>query len=307
MLLPAYHQGLNRKRETNIKQMVDNIKLLHSGRAAAWLATILLWIPSGLSVLLYFDWTNHKYPVYNSDIYGSYLDSRYLAQVWAWRRANFGFILSLDFFGALGLLISIYCIFCIKSIYKWSARFLSNIMLYTYLIGALLPSLEFLQNMGAYTAAYDLYQQITNMNDFVSLEISYQISQASSVWVFSLIYVLLGISVLCASALFWFDAEYRSKAHAILGVVVASVGFIAFIIEVSLFFNRTSQSLRYGFGVMTLFWGVICMPLWLIMLGHRINRVYETTGGDARHDDLDSSQDIELQPTDVVVETDRAL
>ena len=115
-------------------------------------------------------------------------------------------------------------------------------------------------------------QTNSQQNDYVALEIAYKVSQASSVWVFSLIYLLLGISILSASWMFWYDDDFRSKSHSILGVVLVAVGFIAFIIEISVFFNPTSDSLRVLFGVATLFWGVILLPAWLIYLGFRMGR-----------------------------------
>jgi hypothetical protein len=47
-------------------------------------------------------------------------------------------------------------------------------MVYSYVIGALLPALEFLQNMGAYTQAYDLVPELLTAHDYVALEISFR-------------------------------------------------------------------------------------------------------------------------------------
>jgi hypothetical protein len=93
-----------------------SIAILQSGRYTAFLATAFLLITSVLSVFLYFGWTGSHYPEFDSRRFKSHLDPLYLKEVWDWRRENFGFILALDFFGALALLMSIYPIFCVKQV-----------------------------------------------------------------------------------------------------------------------------------------------------------------------------------------------
>ena len=98
------------------------------------------------------------------------------------------------------------------------------------------------------------------------------------VWVFSLIYVLLGVSVLSASYMFWNDQDFHSRPHAIIGASLAGFGYLAFVFEISAFFNPSVNALRVLFGVVTLFWGVILLPVWLIYLGVRFVRYVETHG-----------------------------
>jgi len=279
---------------------------LQFGRAIAWVATLFLWIASVLTVLMYFEWTGTSYPGYDGHGYTGHLDPAYLQKVWDYRRSQFGYILWLDFFACTGLLFSVYAIFCLKQILRYASGLWRNLMVYSWLIGCLLPALEFLQNMGAYTQSYDFTAQITQGPDFVPLEISYRVSQASSVWVFSLIYLLLGISILSASWMFWHDDEFQSKPQSILGIVLECVGFIAFATEIAMFFNPVVTALRVMFGVITLFWGVILLPAWLIYLGFRMGRyvaknIRAATGGDIELEGMDKRSD------DVTVESDLSI
>ena len=140
-----------------------------------------------------------------------------------------------------------------------------------FLNGALAHSLDF-DDTHAAGSRNGLYYE--------PLEIAYRLSQASMVWVFSLIYLLLGIGILSSSWLFWKDEQFGSKSQAILGVALAISGFLAFTMEVSMFFNPNSYALRAAFAVMTLLWGVILLPVWLVLLGYRLGSYVEQTQGE---------------------------
>jgi len=151
-----------------------------------------------------------------------------------------------------------------------------KIMLYSYLVGTVLPIIEFLQNMGGFTESYNLSLDAKENADYVALEISFRIAGAQSVWVYSMIYLAIGLSMVCSSYVFWRDEEFQSRFHALLGGFVALVGFVAFAVEAAVFFD---ESLRVVFGLVTLFWGVICLPAWLLVLGWRLNQYVEQPGG----------------------------
>jgi hypothetical protein len=270
---------------------------LQAGSFAAWLATCLLWVPAVVAVTLYFGWTGPDYPSYDSIKYQSKLDVQYLVRLWQYRRDIFGHLLAIDFFACMGLFFSFYSILCVSKIYKFSGGAIKKIMLYSYLVGAVLPVIEFLQNMGGYTEAYNLSLYIADLKDnassYASLEISFRLAQAQSVWVYSMIYLAIGLSLLCSSYLFWKEDKFRSRPHAILGVIVAVIGFVAFSVEASTFFD---EALRTVFGVVTLFWGVGCFPAWLMILGWRLNKYVVTE----RHTQLDDNTDappIEMEAT----------
>jgi len=86
------------------------------GSYAAWVATLLLWVPSVIAVFLYFGWTTEEYPSYNTNIYGSRLDPAYLKKLWDYRRSTFSYLLAIDFFVCMGLLFALYSIMCVKKV-----------------------------------------------------------------------------------------------------------------------------------------------------------------------------------------------
>jgi len=247
------------------------------GSYAAWVATLLLWVPSVIAVFLYFGWTTEEYPSYNTNIYGSRLDPAYLKKLWDYRRSTFSYLLAIDFFVCMGLLFALYSIMCVKKIFKHSSGMAKNLMVYAFIIATILPIFEFLRDMGAYEEAYNLSEEVRDHNtnqtvmdaNYSALEISFRMTQAQSVWIFSSIYLAVGLSLLCASYLFWRKTDFPSKGHAYLGVAIATIGFLSFAFEIASFFNET---LLLIFGITTLLWGVVAFPLWLVWLGVRLHR-----------------------------------
>jgi len=225
---------------------------------------------------MYFGWTGLEYPTYDNTKYSSKFDVQYLKKLWDYRRDAFGYLLAIDFFACMALIFSFYAVLCVSKIFKFSAASaVRKVMIYSYLVGTVLPIIEFLQNMGGFTEAYNLSLDAKD-SDFVALEISFRVAGAQSVWVYSMIYLAIGLSMFCSSILFWREQEFRSRAHAILGYFVAFVGFVAFAVEAAVFFD---EKLRVVFGLVTLFWGVICFPAWLVVLGWRLNTYVENPGG----------------------------
>lgn len=90
------------------------------------------------------------------------------------------------------------------------------------------------------------------------LYFSSSVVQAQSIWIFSSIYLAVGLALLCASYLFWRKPDFPSKGHAYLGIVIAIIGFLSFAFEIASFFN---EDLLVVFGVTTLFWGVVAFPV----------------------------------------------
>ncbi|ELR25064.1 uncharacterized protein ACA1_287630 [Acanthamoeba castellanii str. Neff] len=241
------------------------------GSYAAWIAMLLLWVPSVIAVFLYFGWTTDTYPSYDATLYQS-----------------------------RGLLFALYSIMCVKKIFKHSPGLAKNLMVYAFVAATILPIFEFLKDMGAYEEAYNLAEEVKDYEaghevNYSALEISFRMTQAQSIWIFSSIYLAVGLALLCASYLFWRKPDFPSKGHAYLGIVIAIIGFLSFAFEIASFFN---EDLLVVFGVTTLFWGVVAFPLWLLWLGTRLHRVaaIEVIAGQRTapvHDDDDLDLDID--------------
>jgi len=254
----------------------------------------MLWVPSIVAMTMYFGWTGLEYPTYESSRYSSKFDVQYLKKLWNYRRDAFGYLLAIDFFACMALIFSFYAVLCVSKIFKFSTyNAARKVMIYSYLVGTVLPIIEFLQNMGGFTEAYNLSLDAKESTDYVALEISFRVAGAQSVWVYSMIYLAIGLSMLCSSFLFWREEEFRSRLHAILGWFVALVGFVAFSVEAAVFFD---EELRIVFGLVTLFWGVICFPLWLVILGWRLNHYVEHAAG-SQPVPQDANDGIEMDST----------
>jgi len=163
----------------------------------------------------------------------------------------------------------------LKKIFRNSPGLSKNLMVYSFVTATILPIIEFLRNLGAYEEAYNLYQDLraftsdTPNDSYIALEISFRMTQAQSIWIFSSIYLAVGMSLVCASYLFWGKPDFPSKRHAYLGIGIAGLGFLSFSFEVTSFFDA---DLMTAFGVATLFWGVVAFPVWLVWLGVRLHR-----------------------------------
>ncbi|KAL6043827.1 hypothetical protein QOT17_023655 [Balamuthia mandrillaris] len=267
---------------------------LHAGRWFAFFGAGFLIVPSAIILFIYFG-SNQDIPNYDDGNYTNRFDPNWLRKLWEFRRNEFSYMLAIDFFACMGLIFSLYSILCLKKILMFAPSFTKNVVVYSYLVGSLLPALEFLQNMGGLTEAYNISVEVKEDSALQALEVAYRVSEARSIWVFSLIYLFISLSIVTASFLFWTYQEFESKTHAVLGLFVGFIGIATLIVEVSWWFV---DGLRMAFGLMTLFWGVVLVPGWLIFLGWRIGR-FVSKGGHHRSrtgDDMTSSiGDIEME------------
>jgi hypothetical protein len=88
------------------------------------------------------------YPIY---LYpGGRLDCSYLDLVWTWRIAFFPSQIAIEFFLAVGLLMIVHPIHCIRKIYSQSSArpILYNAMTSAFFIAVSLNAFEFLENLG---------------------------------------------------------------------------------------------------------------------------------------------------------------
>ncbi len=107
-----------------------------------------------------------------------------------------------------------------------------NLMVTCFSLGALLPAVEFLQNLGARTTAVWLSDMATSGGGGSSgvftlrtLQVAYAMGVSRFLWVFGLIYVFVSLGM-CLQAYLAFATRATSRLHAALGLLASLVGCI---------------------------------------------------------------------------------
>jgi hypothetical protein len=153
----------------------------------------------------------------------------------------------------------------LKNVHKGTPGNTPKIMSLFFFAAAVLPTIEFLQNLGSYGMA----DVMTNWGDFdvnflPSVEIAFLIAQSRGIWVFSLQFIFYGLAFATTSFL---TLRYHQlpAAHAIVGLVCALLSFLVFIFEIVAFtdFETFAVALGVTFGL----WSLLVVPVYLIATG----------------------------------------
>jgi len=152
-------------------------------------------------------------------------------------------------------------------------------MVACFFIGALLPSLETLQQLGTTTTA-DWITGWDNFPDegFKLLYISSLLSSGRGLYLFSMQFLMVSVGLILASHLSLVTQELP-KSHAIFGIITSIVGFITFILEIVTF--QVGGGIGIALLISLILWGVILMPIWTIWLGVELRRLKSEQRRDA--------------------------
>jgi len=203
------------------------------------------------------------------------LDIDALKTYWKYRSDQHGVDITVTLFYSAGLAALAYCAVVLKRVfkrYKQGTSDLPNFMSVCFIIGAFLPAVQFLQGLGLDTSA-DNISEWTELPDnaLQALTVSFLASRGMAIYLFSLEFVFVSTGIALASFLS-IKTEELPRKHAIMGIITASCGGLAFIFEIVVF-NVEGLPLGIVFGITVLLYGVIFLPSWTIWLGVELRRL----------------------------------
>lgn len=203
----------------------------------------------------------------------------FFVQVWKWNLRAFPSLLASDFLLALGLFGVAYVAWVLTKAYRSAGGLAPKIMFLFFLIGAVVPAVGFLQNLGSTTAGDNIFAAWSNPNNYyasedilVGLQISFLMATGRSVWVQAMLYVLLGAGFLFEGVLGMMhsasDRQTRLpnafRYHSLFSFAIAALGFAVFAADVAKFFFVDAHSV---YGLLTVIYLVLCIPVWVMWLG----------------------------------------
>jgi len=163
--------------------------------------------------------------------------------------------------------------------YRAAGGLAPKIMLLFFVIGAAIPAIGFLQNLGSTTAGDYLYLAWKNPSNFyadrdvlVALHLSFNMSMGRTVWIQAMLYVALGGGFFFQGFLgLMHTSESRQlrlprafKWHSIASFVVALLGFAVFMVDIiKFFFIRAHQA----YAMLTVLYMVLFVPVWTMWIG----------------------------------------
>jgi len=244
----------------------------------AFAASISVWIAALLQALQAFDLTGSTRPDYSDGNMGSKLrslDYTTLRDYWNWRDQQLGVDVTIDLLSSAGLLGLAYIVLILKRVfkrYKGGESDLPNFMTACFFIGAILPSIQFLQALG-YTTSADWISQWSEIPPagLQALYVAFSVQRGGGLYLFSMQFLFVPFGLACATYLTYKTQELPTK-HAILGGITSGFGFLTFILELTAF-NVTTMPVGIVFGFFVLIYGIILLPAWTIWLGIELKRL----------------------------------
>jgi hypothetical protein len=252
-------------------------------RSVAIASAVCIWIAALLGVLQAFDVTGSDgtRPDFNQTLWRS-LDPKTLRDFWHWKRDQKGTDISITLFGSAGNAGLAYCVLVLKRVfrrYKGGTSDIPAFMAGCFFLGAFLPAVEFLQNLGMTTTADQIsaYDGLPDVG-IQALHVTYLTTRGLSFYLWSMQFVLISIGLSITSYLSWTTGEL-SRKHAVLGIITAIFGFLSFIFELVVF-NVPNAGTGYTFGITLLLHGFILLPIWTIWLGIELKRLKSEQSSD---------------------------
>lgn len=99
----------------------------------------------------------------------------YLTVLWHWNQRAFSSMLAADFLLALALLLLVHSVYCLKKYYPRSVGTARDVMLACFVVASVIPTIQFLQNLGARTSALWVFDSPwlgTRRQGLISLEMA---------------------------------------------------------------------------------------------------------------------------------------
>jgi len=204
------------------------------------------------------------------------LDYNTLLSIFAWRRTQLAVDIWIDLLLSAGLLGLAYCTLILKRIFRkfrGGTTDIPRFMVGCFFIGAILPSVQFLQSVGFTTASnlmsdWNVMKDPANPQPLQTLFIATELVRFSTLYLFSLQFIFIPVGLILA-AVMTLESESLPRGHGILGIITAIIGFLVFILEV-ITFNEAGIAALVILGILVLLWGVILLPIWMVWLGHEL-------------------------------------
>lgn len=188
-----------------------------------------------------------------------------LQEVWRFRTDSLPIIVAVDAHVCIALILVLHVAVALKNMFKGTFGLARQVMFWSFALGAILPLIEFLQNLGSFGMA----EAIVNWPEFPvenypSLELSYLLTQARGLWVYSMQFVFLGIGFTLVSLM---SLRYHTfpTAYSVFGLFVALSSFGVFIFELVSFSDI--ETFGAALGITFFVWAVFIVPAWLIATG----------------------------------------
>ena len=183
-----------------------------------------------------------------------------------------------------GLMFLIFTAQQLRKIYRRHNGVAHRVMFYCFVAGAFLPLIEFLQNIGATSMAEWMatpgseWHIIGSPELIQSLDVAFTITISRSLWIFSLVNLLLACALLCEYILEQSNLKGNGlHAHSILAVVIAGISILGWIFELAAFWSPFEVLATAG-ALNLLF--VLLMCLWCIWLAFFIFPSFDLAADD---------------------------
>jgi len=241
-----------------------------AGRYTAFASAVCFEVSGIVIVLLYLGvFTGTELPS-SAKYQGGNLDPAYLQKLWAWNKSALPAVVVFDIFISVALLLLAHATICLKKCYRGGQGMARTLMSNCFLIGAVLPSIEFLQDLGSNTAAVWIsgWQYLPD-TALQSLQISWLLALSRSIYLYALLYVLLSLGLFLNAYLSYSERPFGGIQHGLMGIVVGLVGYVTLGFEIASFFHT---NLYLGFGIVNIFWAMILMPAWMVWLGFLLGK-----------------------------------
>ena len=168
----------------------------------------------------------------------------YLSSLWSWNRKAFSSLLVADFLLALALLLLAHSVYCLKKYYPRSVGTARNIMLTAFVVAAIIPTIQFLQNLGARTVALWVLDSQSFDSHLVALELACTITfcwgffflismiSPSSIdelggaqvsWIYGVVYIAVAVGLIF-QAYIGIKTGRSTRFHVVVSVLAAFMG-----------------------------------------------------------------------------------
>jgi len=236
-------------------------------RIVAIISAILVWIAAILQVLESFGVIGDDPEFEPEQI--RILDPAAVRSYWEYKRSQMQVDIWITLFFSLGLLGLSYCVLCLKRVFKRYAGGDSDLpafMVGSFFVGAALPCIELLESIGS-TSFANLIASTPNFPDvgYQALQIAHTLQLGTGLFLISAQFLFVSIGLSIASFL-TFQTKELPVHHGRMGAITATIGFLAFIFEVTAFASGPNPT-SIVFGILVILWGLIFLPIWLVWLG----------------------------------------
>jgi hypothetical protein len=250
----------------------------HIRRGISIFSAICVWLAAFIQTFEAFrpDLTGDDFPDGFSPQGLSTLDPTAIRALWNYRRSQLYTDVAIDLLFAVGLFGLSYCVLCLKRVfkrYKGGESDLPSFMVLCFFIGAVLPSIQVMESIGA-TAMASAMISTPGYPDvgFQAVQVAHLLQQGSGLFFISAQFLFVSMGLAITSHLSFQTGELPVH-HARMGAITSAMGFLVFIFEIVVIFTGGIPAIAGIFGIATLLFGFVLLPSWLIWLGVELVRL----------------------------------